>query len=229
MRLVRRWHQLRVYSIVLLVVGRGLSACDDTGGPEPGGPSTGTLVVSTSTEGDDPDQDGYLLTVDGVDSLDLDPTGIAPRSTSHLAGIPCDCSAWRSIARWPREPRSTWMSLRQARLRWPSKSIVSATGARVTVTTTGLDFDPDGYRADGGRDRPRGPSLERHGPYSARSGKPDDCPDRTFSPNCAVDGPGSRTVTIVQTEVAPVDFAVACTATSGVIRVVLQDSGSDGT
>jgi hypothetical protein len=40
-------------------------------------------------------------------------------------------------------------------------------------------------------------------------------------PNCAVDGPGSRTVTIAEAEVAPIEFAVVCTATSGVIRMVV--------
>ena len=65
---------MRTHPILLLAVGLTLAACDDSGGPSTGSPTTdGTLVVSTSTGGDDPDQDGYLLTVDGVDSLVLDP------------------------------------------------------------------------------------------------------------------------------------------------------------
>ena len=65
------------HPILLLALGLSLSACDHPVDPDPDGPSTGTLVVSTSTGGDDPDPDGYLLTLDGIDSLDLDPTGTA--------------------------------------------------------------------------------------------------------------------------------------------------------
>jgi hypothetical protein len=48
-----------------------------------------------------------------------------------------------------------------------------------------------------------------------------------LAPNCAVDGPGSSTVTIVVAEVAPVELAVVCTATSGVIGVVVSASGTN--
>jgi hypothetical protein len=46
-------------------------------------------------------------------------------------------------------------------------------------------------------------------------------------PNCAFDGPGSRLVTVVDAEVVTIGFAVACTATSGVIEVFLEPMGSD--
>jgi tricorn protease-like protein len=89
---------MRTGTILLLVVGLMLAACDDNSG-DPGEPSTdGTLIVSTSTAGDDPDQDGYLLTVDDVDSLALAPTGtaevdVAPgRHTLRLLGVAGHCS-----------------------------------------------------------------------------------------------------------------------------------------
>lgn len=71
-RIAKRWRQMRTHPILLLAVGLTLAACDGTGSPPDGGvgPSTdGTLVVSTSTGGNEPDQDGYLLTVDGLDSV----------------------------------------------------------------------------------------------------------------------------------------------------------------
>ena len=75
---------MRRLPILLVAVGLSLSACDapvvdstpgDPSIPEgpstPAGPATGQLVITTSTQGDDPDRDGYLVTVDDVDSLAL--------------------------------------------------------------------------------------------------------------------------------------------------------------
>src|SRR5688500_1345474 len=65
---------MRCYPMLLLAAGLPMSACDDpTGTPAPS--SSGTLVVSITTEGEDLDPDGYRLTVDDTDSLDLEPTG----------------------------------------------------------------------------------------------------------------------------------------------------------
>ena len=50
---------------------------------------------------------------------------------------------------------------------------------------------------------------------------------RGLAPNCAIDGPDAHTVTIVDTEITPVEFVVVCTATSGVIGVVVEASGTD--
>ena len=92
------------------------------------------------------------------------------------------------------------------------------TGARVTVTATGLDLDPDGYHVDvDGTDQgilgSNGTVLIRLEPGR-----------RTISlvglsQNCTIDVSASRAVTIVDAEVVPLDFAVVCTATSGVIGI----------
>lgn len=213
---------MRTYPILFLIVGLSLPACDDPGAP--GEPSTGTLVVSTSTEGDDPDQDGYLLTVDGVDSLDLDPSGSAEvdlasgRHALRLLGVAGHCSVAPGVALEVDLPSGSTI---------PVLFEVScpATGARVTVTTTGLDIDPDGYRlvvdgSDQGSISSNGSVLTRLDPGSRTVGL------TGVTPNCAVGGLSSRTVAIVDKEVAPIEFAVVCTATSGVIGVVI--SGSDG-
>jgi dipeptidyl aminopeptidase/acylaminoacyl peptidase len=50
---------------------------DPGGTHDPASPSTGSLEVATSTDGQHFDRDGYLLTIDDVDSLHLDPTGTA--------------------------------------------------------------------------------------------------------------------------------------------------------
>ena len=213
--------------ILLLAVGLTLAACDHSGGPSTDGPTTdGTLVVSTTTEGNDPDPDGYLLAVDGVDTLVLDLTGTieidlpAGQHSLQLHGVAAQCAVAPAT---PLEvdvpPRGTTPVAFEINCQ--------LTGARITTTTTGLDFDPfDGYRLDvDGTDRgilpTAGTVLTRLDPGSrtiALGG---------LAPNCAIDGPDSHTVTIVDTEITPVEFVVVCTATSGVIRVVVEASGTD--
>lgn len=50
---------------------------------------------------------------------------------------------------------------------------------------------------------------------------------RDLTPNCTIDGASSRTVTVVDPEVVAIEFAVVCTATSGVIGVTVVASGTD--
>jgi hypothetical protein len=296
---------MRAYPILLLIVGLFVSACDD-----PAGPSTG-LVVSTSTTGEDPDQDGYLLTVDAGDSVDLDPTGrtmldlepgrhdlrllnvadqcfVAPgpsltveiqqgrtkpvafdircpatqaRITVTTAGLTPDQDGYLLTVddadSLPLDPTATAeVELAPGRhtLRMlgvsdecsivpgstveldvlPGRTIPVAfevncsTGASIAVVTTGLDFDPDGYGlvvdgGDHGRILANTNLLTTLGPGS-----------RTIAvtgvaPNCALDGPASRTVTIVTGEVVPIRFAVVCVATSGVIGISLSGTGPTAT
>ena len=100
------------------------------------------------------------------------------------------------------------------------------TGARITTTTTGLDLDLDGYRVEvDGTDQGILPSNGTRVVLRLDPGS------RTITltglaPNCTIEGPGSHTVTIVDTEIAPVEFAVVCTATSGVIGVVGRGLGN---
>jgi hypothetical protein len=205
---------------LLLAIGLGLTACDDSG------PSIdGTLVVSTSTGGNEPDPDGYLLTIDGAESLPLDPTGTAEadlrpgRHTLRLLGLEQHCSVTSATSLEvdvsPGDTTSVAFEI----------SCV-ATGARVTATSTGLDIDPNGFRvAVDGTDRgpvgSNGSVLSRIDPGShtiALTG---------LAANCTISGPASRTVTIVDTEVASIEFEVVCTATTGVIGVVVEASGTD--
>lgn len=198
---------------IILIVGLGLWACDDPGADlvgNPVGPSTGTLVVSTSTVGDDPDPDGYQLTVDNTESLELSPTGTAEidlpsgRHTLRLLGVAGHCAV---------TPATPFELDVPSGSRTPVAFEVSCplTGVRITVTTTGLDVDPDGYRvvADG-RDRGAIPS---NGTVMSKL----DPGTRTISlaglaSNCAVDGPASHTVTIVAAEVETIDLVVVCAA-----------------
>jgi hypothetical protein len=225
---------MRALPILLLAAGLTLVGCDGnpptgeapTGEPPTGEPPTGepptdgTLVVSTSTVGDDPDLNGYLLMVDDAYSRVLRPTGsaqvdLAPgRHTLELLGVAEQCSV---------APR-TVLELDVAR---GSTTLVAfevncpLTGARITVTTTGLSLDPDGYRvmvdgSDHGVIASNGTVLAQLEPGSRMIGL------TGLAPNCAVDGSSWRTVTIVDTEAVAVEFEVVCTAPGGVIKVVMS-------
>jgi TolB protein len=165
-----------------------------------------------------------MLTVDGNDSLSLGPTGTsqinvpAGQHTLRLLGVAEHCSV------------SPGTSLDVAVSSGDTTSVAFEvtcylmTGVRVTTRTTGLDIDRDGYDVaiDGGDPRPisaNGTMLIRLDPGS-----------RTISltgltPNCVIDGPGSRTVTVVATEVAMVQFAVACTAASASPTLAFESAG----
>ena len=173
----------------------------------------------------DPDRDGFQLTIDGVNSVTLEPTDSAQVIISagrHALG----CKVSRGNARSILGCRWTWTSRRRERHPWPSRSIVPRLALASRSTTTGLDIDQDGYRVTvDGIDQAPIPSnavaFFRSEPGSrtiALTG---------LASNCAFTGPASQTVTIVPNEPAPVEFAVVCTATTGVIEVSLSTSGTD--
>jgi hypothetical protein len=205
----------RFVSVVLM-----LAACNGDAGDIVEPSTDGTLIVSTSTQGDDPDQDGYLLTVDDVDSFALASTGTAVLGLTfgqhilRLRGVAGHCS----VA--PDASLGIDIATRDT-ARVAFEVTCPATGARITVTTTGLDIDADGYRiAVDGTDLSVAPAsgsvLNLLEPGTRTITLTD------LAPNCAFDGPDSHTVTIVDKEVTPVDFAVVCTATSGVIGVFVS-------
>jgi len=106
----------------------------------------------------------------------------------------------------------------------PPEPPAQGTGARVIVTTSGLDLDQDGYRvtvdgSDWGAISANGTKVVEFDSGSRTIALTD------LAPNCALDSPGSRTVTVVAAEVVPLEFVVACTATSGVIGVVTSGNG----
>src|SRR5262249_48017881 len=100
----------------------------------------------------------------------------------------------------------------------------SPVGVTLTIRTTGVDLDPDGYRVavDGvdGSVVPLFTSVFTHidpGTHTITL--------TGLASNCAIDGPSSRTVTIVADEVTPMAFDVTCTTTTGMIRVTAPTTG----
>ena len=208
--------------ILSLMLGLSLCDCGDQVEPRP----EGTLAVSTATSGDDPDPDGYVLTIDASDLVALLPSGTAERDLSpgrhtlQLVGVAEHCSVVPGTSvEVDITARSTTSVAFQVSC--------PLTGARITVTTTGLDPDKDGYRLmlDG---------IDRGGiaPNNIVTLRQLEAGSRTIAltglaPNCAVDGPISRTVTVVTAQVAAVEFTVVCTAAFGVIGATVEASGAD--
>ena len=211
---------MRPHSLLILAAALTIS-CDD--GP---GPSTeGTLVISTSTAGDHPDPDGYLLAVDDLDTLVLTPSGTAELEvpagshTLQLLGVAQHCSV---VPGPSLEVDVTPGSRTPVEFAFHCPG----TGISVTTTTTGLDFDADGYRiAVNAVDRAtvlaNGVALIFLDPGELTIGV------NGLAPNCAVEGPASRSVTVMDEVIVPVDFAVLCTASSGVIEVAIAIVGVD--
>src|SRR5688500_8156675 len=131
-----RWW-MRRYSLLVLVAGLAI-ACDDGSGPS----TDGTLVLSTSTDGDHPDPDGYLLAVDDVDTLVLDVNGSAELEvaggphTLQLLGVADHCSVAPGA---PLEVDVTPGGRTPVEFAFDCPG----TGISVTTTTMGLDFDDD--------------------------------------------------------------------------------------
>ena len=104
MRHVRQLRRLAGMGLILVALAGPVSCGDhasDLSGPNapsgPRSPRTGTLQVSTSTEGEHFDQDGYLVTIDDVDTLHLNPGAtieveLAPgRHSLKLLGLADNC------------------------------------------------------------------------------------------------------------------------------------------
>lgn len=212
---------MRIQPVVPLIVGLAVASCDD--GTEPSAP--GTLVVSTSTSGNEPDPDGYLLTIDGAQSLALDQSGtieaelLSGRHSLRLLGVAEHCSV--------ASPTSVEVDVPPGGTTAVAFAVNCATtGARISTTSTGADIDPNGFRVvvdgiDRGVVGSNSSVLIRIDPGS-----------RTIeltglASNCTIDGSASHTVPIVDIEVTALAFEVVCTATTGVIGVSIDASGAD--
>jgi hypothetical protein len=206
--------------LVPLLVGLAVAGCDDTNGP--GG--EGTLVVSASTQGEHPDENGYLLMVDDLETLVLRASPIevrVPAGSHHLQllDVAGQCVVLPGTSLQVDVVSGLTTSVEFV-------ADCAATGIRVTTTTTGLDIDPSGYRitVDGiarHSASPSGTALVHLDPGEQTIGLTD------LAPNCSIEGPRSHRVTITHREVWSLSFAAVCTASSGVIAVAVGASGVD--
>jgi hypothetical protein len=202
-------------TLLLAAILWAQAGCGDNAAPLP----TGVLRISIATLGDDPDLDGYQLRVDNRDPVQLDPTSVIDLSLaagSHrldLLGVADHCSADPSTSRHV-EVEADGVTIATFTIDCP------LTGARISVSTGGLDRDSSGYAVD--IDGVTRDSLDQSGTLVLRL----EPGVRTIAltgvaENCTAEDP-SRRITILAGNAATVSFAVVCTAVTGVIEAVIE-------
>lgn len=195
--------------IVALVAAGG---CGSDGGTTT--PTTGSLRVTASTTGEDPDPDGYTVTV-GTESRALGVDGSVTfddldegQHEVELSGLAANCSVAGA------NPRSATVSDEQLAV---ADFAVDCPGTmiEVNVATTGEDLDPDGYTVVvGSADRPI--PIDGTITYDVAAGTyPVDLRDVAF--NCTVGGDNPRDVTVAPGETVSTTFEVACAGPLAVI------------
>lgn len=98
---------------------------------------------------------------------------------------------------------------------------------RVTVVTTGVDFDSDGYLLHGDNIEQAVVSAGTVTIYRDLAPGSYELRLDGLAANCTLDGPDTMPVTIVDGHLSSVSFRVQCTATTGVFRVSARTAGRD--
>jgi hypothetical protein len=197
-------------------------------------PASGSVRVTTTTGGEDPDPDGYTLFVDNSNRGDIGLNGelvisdlAAGDHTLELRGIASNCAVEGS------NPRTVTVVAGQQTSSGfvvTCSAIPPTTGSiRVIASTSGEDQDPDGYQLslDGSNAGPLGLNEERV--ITNVSAGQHTLELTGLAENCTVaDNP--RTVTVTAGQETSTTFAVTCTAippAAGSIRVQTSTDGED--
>jgi hypothetical protein len=193
----------------------------------PPGPGAGTLEITTSTSGSDPDADGYSVSLDGAVSQ---PIGSNARlSLSNipggvhrvdLLGIAANC---RLSDPNPRRVTVTAGATASVAFAVSCAPRSPETGdVRVSVSTSGSSQDTDGYTVsvDGGV----GQSITANGSRTIQ--------DLTLgqhsvqlggiAPNCTVASENPTSVTVTAGQTATVSFTVSCAASAPPVNLRIE-------
>lgn len=208
------------------------AACgdDDNGGPTTPEPTTGTLEVSASTTGDEPDPDGYTVTLDGSGGQALAPDGTASfedvdegEHQVELTGVAANCAVDGA------NPKTRTVTAGETATATFDVVCAATVGSiEVSATTTGDTLDADGYTLtlDGGQEQ----AIDPDGTITVDA-VPEGEHDVAISgvqPNCAPDGPATRTVTVAAGETAMIGFDISCLPALFDRIVFASDRGVDG-
>jgi TolB protein len=207
----------------LLALAALAAACGDTIEVPP----VGTINLTVSTTGGDPDLDGYVVLVDGEvwntvqSSAELDISGLpAGPHDLELTGVAENCTVDGGASR-----AVTVAAGDTSAVEYPVACL--ATGVHVVASTTGVDQDPNGYRlsVDDGPSVAMDPSAIAIVTRLTQGTHTVALTD--LAANCAVSGDNPSTVTVPLGEVVLVSFAVTCGAIKGAIEVTAATSGID--
>jgi probable HAF family extracellular repeat protein len=213
----------------LVAVAVAALAC---GGDSLSPPSTGTLEVTTSTAGLDPDQDGYTVQLDAEPAQPIGSaatvrtTDITPGNhTVQLAGIAANCAVAEE------NPRTISVSAGETTTVSFTVSCTATTGSlQLSSSSSGPSPDADGYTItlDGTERGTLGTSgvvrvdaLPAGDHLVGLSG---------VAGNCGVQGDNPRTVTVTAGQSAEVTFTVTCSTpptNTGTLRIAAATTGPD--
>ena len=208
-----------------------LPACTDyfdvtNADPEPTA-AIGHLVLSVSTQGGDPDLDGYRLAIDGKDF------GVAITSSSALV---------RAIVAGPHDvelldvagncdvvdgvQRSVTVEKR-ASVRVTFQVVCYATGIEFSTHTQGVDLDPDGYTVQIADQPAQVLPVTGARIVSRLSPGTYDVAIDGLEENCRFQGnPGFR-VEVTDRQLITVQLEFGCLTTTGVLEVLTTITGDD--
>jgi len=198
--------------VALLALG---AACSGSDGPtDPDGPTTGTIAVSAATTGDDQDNNGYSVMLDGTEraaigtngSVNLTAVSPGTRSVS-LSEVSGNCAVG---GEHPRSVSVTAGATTQAA--FDVSCVVAVGSIEVTVATTGDGTDPDGYSllTDGQPSGTIDANASRTVADVSIGSRAVELGD--VAPNCSVSNDNPQTVNVPFGGTAAVSFDVQCDA-----------------
>jgi Tol biopolymer transport system component len=195
-------------------------------------PDTGTLQVTTSTSGAEPDADGYIVTVDGTDHGAIPATGTVSVETlsagDHVVGLSGVAGNCQAQGENPRTVAVTAGATASVTFAVTCTAPPANPGSiRITTVTPGPNPDADGYAfaIDGGTGQPIGANVSTTVGNIAAG-------DHTVglsgvAANCTVGDANPRPVTVAAGATADVSFAITCSASTGSILVTTATTGSN--
>lgn len=193
--------------------------------------TTGSLSITSVTNGFSPDADGYTVLIDGTEREALAPNAAVTISGltagDHLLGlngVAANCQIQgdnvRTVTIAGGENTSVGYSISCATP--PSE----AGSLRVVTTTSGTDADANGYSftVDAGTSQPIAVNAEAILSNLAAGEHRVELAD--LAGNCRLQGTNPRSVTVTAAATTDLRFAITCTPTTGTIRVRVTTSGS---
>jgi hypothetical protein len=189
-------------------------------------PQTGQIEITVSTEGADPDPDGYTLSLDGLQGVHIATDEARTLTvdegvhTLELGDLAANCEVSGD-----RRRRVTVEAARTVAVDFHVTCSDTAGGIRVITATTGDLLDPDGYQValDAAEPRPIATSdtLEltalAPGEHQVRL--------LGLADNCTVAAGSDRVVTVATGTVTDVEYQVACVGS--VARWTAMSSGTE--
>jgi len=223
---------LRGWALLLPLAAAVLTAVSCAGAGDITQPGTGTLEITTSTTGVEPDTDGYIMQMDAERTQALEPTGTFRSADAspgnhiiQLAGVAANCSIAGA------NPRSVTVSAgATSTVRFEVTCGATSSSLQVSSTTTGTSPDPDGYR------------ISIDGIDQGTLGASDAVTLATVAPgdhlvglsgvtgSCQVEGDNPREVAFTAGESTAAPFEVSCAAPppdAGTLRVNTTTAGGD--